>query len=174
MVSMINNKWLKKVFKMNYPEVIYAPSLVEIYNKTQNYISRKDHRVIMRELGRIYRSDTLEEAKVIYNNLKDEYKGNKLLNLVIDKYIKDIFDMFKYSRQARIVTGNTDSYNKMRNRIRWQIKKESLFENTNELRDYLYKILKLEEEIWHPCKKRWDKIIDEMDCNLSEKILDLI
>ena len=30
MVSMINNKWIKKVIKMNYPEVIYAPSMIEI------------------------------------------------------------------------------------------------------------------------------------------------
>lgn len=30
MVSMINNKWLKKVFKMHYPKTIYAPSLTRI------------------------------------------------------------------------------------------------------------------------------------------------
>ena len=35
-------------------------------------------------------------------------------------------------------------------------------------------ILKMEEEIWHPSVKRWDNIITEMDCNLSEKILELI
>ena len=39
---------------------------------------------------------------------------------------------------------------------------------------FMCEILKAEEEIWHPSVKRWDNIINEMDCNLSEKILELI
>lgn len=174
MVSMINNKWIKKVIKMNYPETIYAPSMVEIYNKTQNYITRKDHRIVMREISRIYKAKTEEEGEKIYQNLKEIYKGNKLLNLIIDKYIKEIFEMYKYSHEARKITSNTDSYNKMRNRIRWKIKKHELFENIKELQDYLYEVLKEEEENWHPSIKNWDKIINEMDCKLSEKIIELI
>lgn len=174
MISMINNKWLKKVIKMNYPEVIYAPSMIEIYNKTQNYIARRDHRIIMREISRIYKAKTEEEGKEIYLKLKEMYKENKLLVLIIDKYIKEIFEMFKYSHEARNITSNTDSYNKMRNRIRWQIKKQELFENINELRNYLYEILKAEELNWHPSVKKWDRIINEMDCNLGERILELI
>ena len=30
MISMINNKWLKKVFKMHYPNGIMVPSLIEL------------------------------------------------------------------------------------------------------------------------------------------------
>ena len=174
MVSMINNKWIKKVMKMNYPETITAPSMIEIYNKTQKYISRRDHRILMRELGRIYRAETEEEGKKIYEKLIEEYKENKLIIMIIKKYIKDIFEMYKYGHEARIVTTNSDSYNKMRNRIRWRIKEKSLFENIKELNEYMGKILKEEEETWHPSVKRWDKIINEIDCNLSEKILELI
>ena len=92
----------------------------------------------MRELSRIYKSETIEEGKEIYNKLKEIYKNNKLLNLIIDKYIEDIFGMFKYGRQARIITSNTDSYNKMRNRIRWKIKSHKLFENKIELKESAY------------------------------------
>ena len=174
MISMINNKWLKKVIKMNYPSVIMTPSMVELYNKTQKYIARKDHRIIMRELGRIYKAETLEEAKEIYIKLKEEYKENKLIIQIIDKYIKEIFELFKYSHQARVITSNTDSYNKMRNRISWKIKKIELFKSSVELKTYLSEILQEEESKWKPSIKRWDKIINEMDCNLSEKILELI
>ena len=174
MISMINNKWLKKVIKMNYPSVIMTPSMVELYNKTQKYIARKDHRIIMRELGRRYQAETLEEAKEIYIKLKEEYKENKLIIQIIDKYIKEIFELFKYSHQARVITSNTDSYNKMRNRISWKIKKIELFKSSVELKTYLSEILQEEESKWKPSIKRWDKIINEMDCNLSEKILELI
>ena len=174
MISMINNKWLKKVIKMNYPEVIQTPSMVEIYNKTQKYIARKDHRIVMRELGRIYKSVTLKEAKEIYIKLVELYKENKLIIQIINKYINEIFDLFKYSHQARVITSNTDSYNKMRNHISWKIRKISLFNNVTELKKYLSKILQEEEKNWKPSIKRWDKIINEMDCNLSEKIIELI
>ena len=174
MISMINNKWIKKVIKMNYPEIIMAPSIVELYNKTGKYIARRDHRVIMREIGRIYRSKTKEEAEGIYINLKEIYKENKLIIMIIDKYINEIFEMFKYSHEARKISSNTDCINKMRKRIRWQIQKISLFESIYELKKYLYEILKEEESKWHPSVKNWDRIINEMDCNLSEKILELI
>lgn len=174
MIAMINNKWIDKTVKMVYPNVIYTPSMIEIYNKTYNYIKRVDHRIIMRELNHIYKAKDKEEAKQIYDNLKELYKENKLMNLVIDKYIDEIFEMFKYSRQARIITSNTDGYNKLRNRIRWKIKKKDLFEDKNELNDFIYDILFTEEQRWNPSVKRWDTIINEMECNLSEKILELI
>ena len=128
----------------------------------------------MREISRIYKAETLEEGKKIYYNLIEIFKGNKLLIMVINKYIKEIFEMFKYSHQARIITSNTDSYNKMRSRIRWKLKKNNLYENINELKHYMYEILKEEENIWHPSVKNWDKIINEMDCNLAEIIYELI
>ena len=174
MVSIINNKWLKKVIKMNYPEVIYTPSLIEFYNKTQKYIARRDHRIIMREISRFYKSKKLEEGLVIYTNLKEQYSNNKLLLMIIEKYENEFIEMFKYSHQMRVITSNTDSYNKVRNRIRWKIKKENVFESIRDLRLFMYQILKEEEDMWHPSVKRWDNIINEMDCNLSEKILELI
>ena len=128
----------------------------------------------MRKIERIYRSKRMEDGEEIYINLKENYKDNKLLIMIIDKYMSEIFEMFKYSHQVRIISGNTDSINKMRNRIRWQIQKESLFESISELKKYLYEILQIEESKWHPSVKNWDKIINEMDCNLTEKILELI
>ena len=128
----------------------------------------------MREISRFYKSKTLDEGLIIYNKLKEQYKDNKLLLMIIEKYEKEFIEMFKYSHQTRVITSNTDSYNKVRNRIRWKIKKESLFESIRELRIFMCEILKEEEEIWHPSVKRWDNIINEMDCNLSEKILELI
>ena len=174
MISMINNKWLRKVIKMNYPEVIMTPSMVELYNKTQKYIARKDHRIVMREISHIYKAETIDEAKETYYKLKYEYKENRLIIQIIDKYIEDIFDLFKYSHQARIITSNSDSYNKMRNRISWNIRKVNLFKSVTELKKYLSEILYYEESNWKPSVKRWDKIINEMDCNLSERIIELI
>lgn len=174
MVSMINNKYLKKVFKMYYSNIIQAPSMVEFYNKTYNYIARKDHRIVMREISRIYKAETIEEGKKIYYNLIEDYKENKLIIMIINKYINEIFDMYKYGVQARRITSNTDSYNKMRSKLRWEIKKVELFESISELRKYLYEILKKEEEKWCPSVKRWDKIVNEIDCDIANKIYEMI
>ena len=174
MISMINNKILKKVIKANYPESIMMPSMIELYNKTCKYISRREHRILMREMGRLYKSNTMEEAKTIYKNLIELYKDNKLMISIINKYISEIFESFKYSHQARIITSNTDSYNKMRRRINWKIRQIEMYKTIGELRTYLGEILMEEEKIWKPSVKNWDKIINEMDCNLSDKILELV
>ena len=55
-----------------------------------------------------------------------------------------------------------------------KLKKIELFKSSTELKIYLSEILQEEESKWKPSIKRWDKIINEMDCNLSEKILELI
>lgn len=173
-VSMIDNKWLRKVIKMNYPNAIYTPSLMELYNRTQRYISRRDHDIIMRDIRRIYRAKTKEEGKAIYQELKERYKDNKLYIMIVDKYIKEIFEMFKYGYRVRNVTSSTDSNNKMRRRVRNHLKEQGLFENEKELKEYLYAILKEEEEKWHVTLRKWDQIVSEMNCNLSEKIIELI
>ena len=54
------------------------------------------------------------------------------------------------------------------------MKQENTFNCIEELKEYLYEVLKAEEDRWHPSVRRWDRIINEMDCNLSEKILELI
>lgn len=45
--------------------------------------------------------------------------------------------MFKYGHQARVITSNTDSYNKMRNNIRWNMNKKQLFNSQKELKEYM-------------------------------------
>lgn len=128
----------------------------------------------MREIGRIYRAKEKEEAQLIYNQLKNDYENNKLLIMIINKYIDEIFSMFRYSHQARKITSNTDSYNKMRNRIRWKLKKITLFDSMGELQVKTLMILKEEEMKWHPSYKKWDQIVNEMDCELAKIIYELI
>lgn len=173
-ISILKNEWMKKGVKTNYPEVIFAPSMLEIYNKTCYYISRRHHRIIMREMGRIYRSGTREEAQVLYQKLIDEYHDNKLLMSIINKYIDEIFTMFQYSKKMRQITSNTDTYNKMRSRIRVRIKSNKVYNSIINLKESLMEIMMDEEDMWHPSKKEWDKIINEMDCNLQERIYELI
>lgn len=42
----------------------------------------------------------MEEASKMYNELVEKYKNDKLLLMVINKYIDDIMKVIKYSKKA--------------------------------------------------------------------------
>lgn len=50
---------------------------------------------------------------MIYEELLEEFKDNKLLIMIINKYINEIFGMFKYSKRIREIASNTDTYVKI-------------------------------------------------------------
>lgn len=174
MMTILKNDYIKRGVKLNYQDVIYAPSMLEIYNKSYNYISRKQHRIVTMKLSRLYKQEKLEEAKKIYEELLEEFKDNKLLIMIISKYINEIFGMFKYSKRIREMASNTDTYVKMRCRIRWNIKKKKVYNSYFELKEYVINVLKEEYKRWGPSKKGWDLIINSMDCDLLERIYELI
>ena len=64
----------------------------------------------MSEMQKIYISNNMEEASKLYNELVEKYKNDKLLLMVINKYIDDIMKVIKYSKEARAITSYTYSY----------------------------------------------------------------
>lgn len=57
MMTILKNDYIKRGVKLNYQDVIYAPSMLEIYNKSYNYISRKQHRIVTMKLARLYKQE---------------------------------------------------------------------------------------------------------------------
>ncbi|MDO4962527.1 MAG: transposase [bacterium] len=137
MVSMLDNDHMKKAIKMAYPGVILMPSMMEIYNNTRPYILQKNHRELMRDMQNIYKSKDIEEAKMLYNEIKNKYKDNKLLLMVVDKYIDDIMEVVKYSREARTISSYTFSYLKMRARIVKNLDEYKVFNNNEKIKKYI-------------------------------------
>ena len=170
MVSVLENDSLKKAIKMSYPGVILMPSMMEIYNNTRPYILQKNHRELMRDMQKIYKSNNKEEAKILSEEIKEKYKDNKLLLMVIEKYINGIMEVVKYSKEARTITSYTFSYLKMRSRIVRGIDEYKVFNSNEEIKKYIGEILKEEESKFKPCKRNWSLIINEMESILTDKI----
>ena len=170
MVSILENENMKKAIKMSYPGVILMPSMMEIYNKTRPYILQKNHRELMRDMQKIYKSKDVEEAKTLIEETKEKYKDNKLLLMVIEKYINGIMEVIKYSKEARTITSYTFSYLKMRSRIERKIDEYKVFNSNEEIKNNIGEILKEEELKFKPSKRNWSLIINEMESILTEKI----
>lgn len=98
MVAMLDNVYMNKAIKMVYPNVIQMPSMIEFYNNSRPYIIQKNHRKLMSEMQKIYISNNMEEASKLYNELVEKYKNDKLLLMVINRYIDDIMEVIKYNR----------------------------------------------------------------------------
>ena len=170
MVSILENENMKMAIKMTYPGVILMPSMMEIYNKTRAYILQKNHRELMRNMQKIYKSKDMEEAKTLIEETKEKYKENKLLLMVIEKYINGIIEILKYSKEARTITSYTYSYLKMRSRIERKIDEYKVFNSNEEIKNNIGEILKEEEIKFKPSKRNWSLIINEMESILTKKI----
>ena len=170
MVAMVDNIHISKGFKMVYPNMIKMPSMIEFYNNSRPYIIQKDHRKLMSKIQEIYKSETIEEAKELYNQLLEKYKNEKLLIMVINRIIDDIMEVIKYSKEARTITSYTYSYLKMRARLSRLISEYKVFEDNEEIRKYVSEFLKKEEENFKPSKRNWSLIINEMDSIITDKI----
>ena len=90
--------------------------------------------------------------------------------MVIDKYIDDIMEVIKYSKEARTITSYTYSYLKLRSKLSRLINEYKVFENNEEIKIYVSEFMKQEEEKFKPSKRNWSIIINEMDSILSDKI----
>lgn len=174
MVAILDNIHMNKALKMIYKEMIEMPSMIEFYNNSRPYILQKNHRTLMSEMQKIYKSNNIKEAKELYDNLKIKYKDEKLLLIIIDKYIDDIMNVVKYSKEARTITSYTFSYIKLRSKLSRLINEYKVYENNEEIRIYVSEFMKQEEEKFKPSKRNWSIIINEMDSILTEKIREKI
>ena len=170
MVAMVDNVHINKVFKMIYPNMIKMPSMIEFYNNSRPYIIQKNHRELMSKIQKIYISENIEQAKELYEELLEKYKNDKLLLMVINRIIDDIMEVTKYSKEARTITSYTYSYLKMRSRLSRLINENKVFEDNEEIRNYVSEFLQKEEEKFKPSKRNWSLIINEMDSMLTDKI----
>ena len=146
------------------------PSMIEFYNNSRPYIIQKNHRKLMSEMQKIYISNNMEEASKLYNELVEKYKNDKLLLMVINKYIDDIMKVIKYSKEARTITSYTYSYLKLRANLASLINEYKVFDSNEEIKHFVCEYLKQEEEKFKPSKRNWSLIINEMDSILTDKI----
>lgn len=170
MVAMLDNVYMNKAIKMVYPNVIQMPSMIEFYNNSRPYIIQKNHRKLMSEMQKIYISNNMEEASKLYNELVEKYKTDKLLLMVINKYIDGIMEVIKYSKEARTITTYTYSYLKLRDKLASLINEYKVFDSNEEIKHFVCEYLKQEEEKFKPSKRNWSLIINEMDSILTDKI----
>ena len=172
MVAMLENENMNRAIKIVYKGVIQMPSMIEFYNNSKPYVIQKNHRQLMGEMQKIYKSETEEEALEKSKELKEKYKNEKLLLLILEKYMKEIIPVIKYSQEARSITSYTYSYLCMRSRLSSLINEYTVFEDNESIRRHVSEFMKKEEEKFKPSKRNWSKIINEMDSIITDKIVE--
>ena len=58
----------------------------------------------------------------------------------------------------------------MRARLKRKLNDFKLFDNNEEIKEYVSEFMKKEEETFKPSKRNWSLIINEMDSILTDKI----
>ena len=95
--------------------------MIEFYNNSRPYIIQKNHRELMSKIQKIYKSETIEEAKKIIENFVKMIKRenlsqeeiNSLEEAVAFKNISNLEELDNYRRKLehfREYIGYTDDY----------------------------------------------------------------
>ena len=160
-LSIDNNKNMKRTAKIAFPGIIFVDSITDIIPRFYKYSSdRSSHRVSGR-LHNLYVQKTLTDYYNTFDIFKSEY-NNVIHQKLIDKYLKNIETIYKYSVNIRKLlfkhTANINLYDKIR----------LIFDNN---KSYINDISEIYEKLGNTNdyfgftsfpKKEWNLIINDL------------
>jgi len=116
-LSVDNNKNMKRTAKIAFPDIVFVDSLTDIFPKFYKYTSERNARNIASKLHDLYIQKTLTEGKNLLKNFSEIY-NNAIHQKLIQKYLNNIENLYKYSENIRILlfkhSANMEFYDKIR------------------------------------------------------------
>ena len=116
-LSTDDNKNMKRTAKIAFPNITFTDSLTSIYPKFYKYISERSSKNIAGTINKLYTQRTLEEYKKVFKLFNEKY-NNAIHKSLIKKYLGNVENTYKYSKNIRILlfkhSANTQIYDKIR------------------------------------------------------------
>lgn len=116
-LSVDDNKNMKRTAKIAFPEIVFVDSLTNIIPKFFKYTPDKSAKKLSSKIYSLYTRKTLSDYK---ENLKlfNEMYNNAIQQRLVEKYLCNIENLYKYSRNIRLLlfkySANMKLYNKVR------------------------------------------------------------
>lgn len=116
-LSVDDNKNMKRTAKIAFPKILFVDSITNIVPKFYKYTNEKDARKLASIIHELYTIKTTEEFKKKFNDFKAIY-NNAIHIKLIDKYLSNIENLYKYSVNIRNFLFKHTSNIKLYDRIR--------------------------------------------------------
>ena len=108
---------MKRTAKIAFPEIIFVDSITYIVPKFYKYTAEKDAKKLASKIHALYTQKTLTDCKEALKNFNEIY-NNAIHKKLIEKYLNNIENMYKYSQNIRLLlfkhSANMEFYDRIR------------------------------------------------------------
>ena len=115
--SVDDNKNIKRTAKIAFPKIIFVDSLTDIAPKFYKYTSERSSKNVVGKIKALYTQKTITEYKDKFKGFKETY-NNVIHQRLIEKYLNNIENIYKYSYNIRILifkhSANMGFYDRIR------------------------------------------------------------
>ena len=139
-LSVDDNKNMKRTAKIAFPEITFADAITYIVPKYYKYTAEKDAKKLASKIHNLYVQKTLTEYKECQKHFDETY-NNAIHQKLSQKYLRNIENLYKYSKNIRFLLFKHSANMEYYDRIRLSINSnKSYITNIEEIYDKLGEI----------------------------------
>lgn len=169
-LSVDDNTYLKKCFRVSFPETNFVPFLLDIVDSFYKYFSDKFSTKIRTEIKKLYICDNLVDYKNNYNLFLEKYGQNQILLSMINKYLINIEDIYKYDKNIRKALFNSYSLKVIKNKIEKEMKEKLFIKKENDIIESMVEVINNLERNTSYTKREWLIILESFYSLFKERV----
>ncbi|MEG2230357.1 MAG: transposase, partial [Bacilli bacterium] len=162
---------IRKSLKIVYPNAVLIDPIELPIKAIKQYCNSSYKSAIERKYMSLYLHDTLDEYNVSKNEFNEEI-NQKLILLILEKYLEKIPEYYKYDVELRKVMLNHNFYITFGEKIRKILRKYDKIDNINQVLDEIVIVLTINENHRFINKKTWADLLEYIYKNIDENILE--
>lgn len=135
-----DNIKLRRAIKISYPGTNWIESFTMNLIKIWQYYSSRSRSNLISKLKQLYTYETYDEAINYLNIFKEEYKDNKLMTVLLDKYFNNLESNYKYNKEIRLFLFNHNSFTDIYDKIKSVKGCKTIKDIIDARKDYLIKL----------------------------------
>lgn len=173
-MSINENKSLFKCLKVAFPNVIMVPSLVDTVDNFYKYFPDKFSTKIKEEIKSLFLQENLKDFQNIFLFFKEKYQSYNIISQLINRYLSDIDNLYKYDLNIRQVLFNTYKIAILKRKIITISSEFNYIDDINELLELLLDDLNTLENFTSYHKKEWLTILSSFYTFRNKELEDII
>lgn len=153
-----------------YPQTNTQRCVVHIVRNIYKVCNKKEAKEVINDFKKIYRSDSLEQAQLEYQNFTEKYKDKKAIIKKIKDNIEHIFGLYDYPQEIRKVIYTTNPIESLNSAIRKVTNGKGSFPTKESVFKVLYLRIRDLEKKWSKGTLGWKVILNQLIEIYGERI----
>ena len=169
-VSLDGQKGLPEAIETVFPKATTQRCVVHIVRNLYAVCAKKEVKEVIQDFKKIYKSASLEQAKLEYFNFLEKYKDKDKIIKKVNENIESIFNLFDYPVEIRKVIYTTNPIESLNSALRKVTNGKGSFPTKEAVIKVLYLRIKELEEKWKKGIPNWSLILNQLVLLYGERV----